>query len=90
MWMLGDISKPRRQPVFEKLFAAFIKGALLNSGRVFEANGWGACAILMPPGKKLDNPWTILQAGLAGIAWETGFTGLRVSVKGLSLVGHRD
>lgn len=33
----------------------------------------------MPPGKKIDNPFTIIQAGLPKLVWNSGVKGTKVS-----------
>ena len=39
-----------------------------------------ACAaVLMPPGKRVDNTWTLLPAGFVGCLWRLGWGGCKVS-----------
>ncbi|CAM6086999.1 unnamed protein product [Calypogeia fissa] len=40
-----------------------------------EGAQWKCCGVLMPPGKRVDNPWTLLPAGLVKMAWMVRFGG---------------
>jgi len=51
---------------------ALQKGAYLNDGVFQEVGDWSSCAVWMPPGKRVDNFWTLPQAGLVGISLKLG------------------
>lgn len=51
---------------------ALQKGAYLNDGIFQEVNDWSCCAVWMPPGKRVDNPLTLVQAGLVTISLKLG------------------
>jgi hypothetical protein len=42
---------------------------------------WKSVGVLMPPGKRVDNPWTLLQAGLLGATWKVGLRGAVVRIR---------
>jgi hypothetical protein len=42
------------------------------------ADGFGCCAVLLPPGARIDNPWTMLPAGLIPAIVTTGLRGFKV------------
>lgn len=56
-----------------------LKASALNDGSFQEANDWSCAAVWMPPGKRIDNPWTVFQAGLMGVLFKLGIRGCRVS-----------
>ncbi|KAI5925681.1 hypothetical protein F4810DRAFT_26595 [Camillea tinctor] len=66
-YFLGGLPEEKRQPYLPTLLTSFAKASMLNGGQILEAGDWGSCAILMPPGKKAENPCTILQAGLLSV-----------------------
>ena len=47
-----------------KLFSAFFTQAALNGVIFVEIANFGCCGVLIPPGKNIGNPWTLLSAGL--------------------------
>ena len=52
------------------------KAAALNGATFDEAHEWASCGVLVPPGKRVDNLWTLLPAGFAGMAWRVGERGV--------------
>lgn len=45
-----------------------------------EFGEWKCCGVLMPPGETVDNPWTLLPAGLLGMARRVRWGGCVVRV----------
>jgi hypothetical protein len=72
------MSPAQRSAYLPSYLSALLKAAALNSATFDEANDWASCGVLMPPGKRVDNPWTMLQAGLVGMAWKVGRGGCMV------------
>ena len=62
-------------------FQTLLKAAALNDAS-FDAIGpdgkYEACAVLMPPGKRVDNTWTLIPAGFFGCLWRLGWSGCKV------------
>lgn len=48
------------------------------NGAIFEEAGdWSSCSVIMPPGRHVDNIWTLLPAGLLKVLWKLGLKGCR-------------
>ena len=62
-------------------FQTLLKAAALNDAS-FDAIGrdskYEACAVLLPPGKRVDNTWTLIPAGFFGCLWRLGWDGCKV------------
>ena len=62
-------------------FQTLLKAAALNSAS-FDTIGpdgkYEACAVLLPPGKRVDNTWTLIPAGFLGCLWRLGWGGCKV------------
>ncbi|KAK3361611.1 hypothetical protein B0T24DRAFT_111586 [Lasiosphaeria ovina] len=63
-WLLQAHAADKQEPVLFRLLTAFLTACALNHGLFLEADGFGCCAVLMPPGRKADNPWTMIPAGV--------------------------
>jgi hypothetical protein len=57
----------------------------MNHGEFAEADDWKCCGVLMPPGSRVDNTWTLLPAGFIPMLWNIGVRGCQV---GLSFTGR--
>lgn len=77
-YFFHDVPKAKRQEHRRKLIGGFVRASTLNDGEVMEVAGWGACGILMPPGKKAENPLTLLQAGLIPMIMSVGVSRCKV------------
>ncbi|KAI0390832.1 hypothetical protein F5Y17DRAFT_443015 [Xylariaceae sp. FL0594] len=75
--MVGLATEEARLRCLRIFIRALIKGAVLNDGLIFEMAEWGCCAVLMPPGRKFDNPATALRAGLLGMVAAVGGRGVK-------------
>ena len=73
-------------------FQTLLKAATLNNAS-FDAIGpdgkYEACAVLMPPGKRVDNTWTLIPAGFLGCLWRLGWNGCKVCYVFLLLVSSK-
>jgi hypothetical protein len=77
-YMLSSMDKQDRLAYLPKYFNALLTAAAMNGGRFDEADGWKACGVLIPPGHRVDNPWTFLPAGFLSMLWKVGISGCRV------------
>jgi hypothetical protein len=62
-------------------FHTLLKAAALNDanfGAIERDGKYEACAVLMPPGKRVDNTWTLIPAGFFGCLWRLGWSGCKV------------
>ena len=75
--MLSDLPEDERLAYLPDFMHSLLKASALNNGAFQEANDWSCAAVWMPPGKKIDNPFTVIQAGLVGIAWKIGIRGCK-------------
>lgn len=50
----------------------------MNDALITEADGWKAASIVIPPGRDIDNVWTLVYSGFLCILWRIGFSGLKV------------
>lgn len=80
-YLLNNLGETRRHQYLFKLFRAFFTSATLNGGIIAELKDWACCAILMPPGKRVDNPMTFLQSGIIGVMWSAGIGATLVSLE---------
>lgn len=62
----------------QQYFDTLMKAAALNDAIFLEANDWSCISVWMPPGKRVDNPWTIFQAGFVGALLKLGIGGCKV------------
>jgi hypothetical protein len=84
--MLLGLSRKERLAYLPTYWETLIKAALLNQALITEADGWKAASVLIPPGRYLDNAWTLLSAGFLGVLWRIGFPGIKVRFVGLDYV----
>lgn len=76
-WSSDNLPPPQHEPrkanSLPQYFRALLTGAALNDATFSEINGFKSCLVVMPPGKRMDNPWTMVQAGLfqkmANVGW---------------------
>lgn len=80
-WLLSSLpSAAARQAYLPTYFHMLFKAAALNKAVFSEIDGWKCVSVLMPPGKRVDNTWTLIPAGLIGGLLKLGWDGIRVSV----------
>ena len=80
-YMLCDLPDDERLAYLPTYMHCLLKASALNDGIFQEANDWSCAAVWMPPGKRVDNTWTVLPAGLLGALWKLGIKGLKVSTQ---------
>ncbi|CAG7939015.1 unnamed protein product [Penicillium salamii] len=76
-YMLLDLSRKERLSYLPTYWETLIKSALLNDAIITEADGWKAASVLLPPGRYVDNAWTLVCAGFLGVLWRIGFPGFK-------------
>lgn len=84
-YMLLDMSKEERLTYLKTYWSTLVRSALMNDALITEADGWKAASVIIPPGKAIDNVWTLLYAGFLCVLWRIGFSGLKVGLSELSL-----
>lgn len=77
-YFFHDVPKEKRLEGRRKVMGGFAKASALNEGEIIEAADWGACGILLPPGRKAENPWTLIQAGLIQMVLSVGLSRCKV------------
>lgn len=77
-YMLLDMSREERLEYLPTYWSTLIRSALLNDALITEADGWKAASVVIPPGKYIDNAWTLLYAGLLCFLWRIGYSGFKV------------
>ena len=77
-FMLCDLSNAEKREYLPEYMHVLLKASMLNDAAFQEANDWSCCAVWMPPGKRVDNLWTVLPAGLIGVLFKLGISGCKV------------
>ena len=77
-FMLSSLPDNDRLAYLPAYISTLLKAAAINDAVFEEANDWACCAVWMPPGKQVDNPLTMLQAGILGVLWRIGVGGCKV------------
>ncbi|TGJ82674.1 hypothetical protein E0Z10_g6072 [Xylaria hypoxylon] len=77
-YFMGALSEEERKEFLPTFLTSLLKAGVLNKGIIIEVSSWGCCAIMLPPGKKADNPRTLFQAGLPGLVLRLKSTGIKV------------
>ncbi|KAF2502972.1 hypothetical protein BU16DRAFT_612550 [Lophium mytilinum] len=75
-YLLNVLPPSKQDPYRHTLFNAFYTGAALNGASFTEADEWRCVGVLLPPGKNVDNPLTLVQSGLFGVLWNLGIKGV--------------
>ena len=77
-YILCSMKPETRLAYLPKYFSALLTAAGMNKAIFDEADDWKCCGVLMPPKRRVDNPWTILQAGFIPMLWNVGVGGCQV------------
>jgi hypothetical protein len=77
-YMLLDMPKEERLAYLPTYWSILVKSALLNDALITEADGWKAGSVVIPPGRHVDNVWTLFYAGFLGVLWKMGASGFKV------------
>ncbi|KAF3392474.1 hypothetical protein F1880_008764 [Penicillium rolfsii] len=76
-YMLLDMPTEERLAYLPTYWSVLVKSALLNDALITEADGWKAASVVVPPGKHVENVWTLFYSGFLGVLWKIGISGLR-------------
>lgn len=74
-YVLGGLPEIQRHAYLEEYFTRIATAAALNAAIFEEAEDYSSCSIIVPPGKSVDNPWTLIPAGIFQVLWKLGFSG---------------
>jgi len=78
-YLLSSLPKERRLAYLPAFFNTLLKAVASNKAVFNEANNYESAAVLMPPGERVDNVWTMVSAGFVGCLWNLGLGGCKVS-----------
>lgn len=87
-FMLSDLEESERLKYLPSFIHSLLKASALNKGSFQEANDWSCAAVWMPPGEKIDNPWTLIPSGMIGILFKLGINGCRGSLLHFQSFSH--
>ena len=76
--MLSSMGHEARLAYLPKYFDSLLTAAAMNNAVFHEVGGWRGCGVLMPPGYRVDNIWTMLPAGFIPMLWKIGIGGCQV------------
>lgn len=71
-----NMSTPNRLAYYPTFFSTLLRASDMNNATILHEDNYTASCILFPPGKDPSNPWTMVPAGILGIAWNVGLRGL--------------
>ncbi|KFY81584.1 hypothetical protein V500_11290 [Pseudogymnoascus sp. VKM F-4518 (FW-2643)] len=73
-YVLNSLDPIARRAYLPTYFTALLTQATLNGAFVFEHSNWESCLTVLPPGKKFENPFTLLQSGLVAMLRKVGLS----------------
>jgi len=73
--MLCGLDTQQRHDYLYEYFTRLNTAAALNAAIFEEADNWASATVILPPGKRIDNPWTLVPAGFFQVLWKLGFAG---------------
>ncbi|GAB7326935.1 hypothetical protein MBLNU13_g10896t2 [Cladosporium sp. NU13] len=74
-YVLGALPESARHAYLEEYFTRITTAAALNAAEFSEAEAFSSVSIVIPPGKTVDNPRTLIPAGIFQVLWKLGFSG---------------
>jgi hypothetical protein len=89
-YMLCSMTPETRLAYLPKYFNALLTAAAMNQASFDEIDDWKACGVLMSPGHRVDNPFTIIQAGFLPMLWNIGVRGCQVILRILASLSSAD
>lgn len=87
-FLLNSMSHEQRLKYLPKYFSALVSAAALNHASIEEVDDWKSCGVLVPPGYKIDNPFTLLPAGFLSVLWTIGIGGCQACLRILPLLQY--
>lgn len=76
-FMTSSLSGEEHLAYLPTYMGSLLKAAMLNDAIFQEANDFSSCAIWVLPGRRVDNTFTLLPAGLIGCLFKVGIGGLK-------------
>ncbi|OBT85409.1 hypothetical protein VE02_04811, partial [Pseudogymnoascus sp. 03VT05] len=73
-YVLNTLDPVARRAYLPTYFTALLTQATLNGAYVLEHSDWESCLTVLPPGRKVENPFTLLQSGLVGVLRKVGLS----------------
>ena len=77
-YVLNSMTKEKRLAYLPAYFDVLLTVGAMNHGTFEEIDNWGSCAVMMPPGYRVDNPFTLMQSGFLPMLWNCGIGGCSV------------
>ena len=77
-YMLLEMPTEQRLAYLPTYWTILVRSALLNGAVITEADNWKAASVIVPPGKYIDNFWTLVSSGFLCVLWKMGFVGFKV------------
>lgn len=74
-YILNALPAPRRKIYLHEYFTRLLTAAALNAAIFSSTDEGSAYAVVIPPGYQVDNPWTMLRAGILSVLWNLGAKG---------------
>lgn len=74
-YLLNVLPVSKQLSYRRSLFDALLTAGGLNGAAFNKADGWQSCAVLMHPGRRVDNPFTLVQSGFFSVLWDLGLKG---------------
>jgi ribosomal protein S18 acetylase RimI-like enzyme len=72
---ITGLDTQQRHAYLREYFICLNTAAALNAAVFEEADDWASASVFLLPGKRVDNPWTILPAGFFQVLWKLGIAG---------------
>lgn len=76
-YFMGALSEEERRDFLPLFIKGLLKASTLNKGIVIEVSSWGCCAVMMPPGRKVDSTSAIIRGGLLPITLQLKPLGIK-------------
>ena len=72
---ITGLDTQQRHAYLYEYFTRLNTAAALNAATFEEADDWASASVYLPPGKRIDNPWTLIPAGFFQVLWKLGIAG---------------
>lgn len=76
-YIFCHMSEEEKNAILLWYFRGLLTAAVLNKGTFEFLDNDNCCGVLMPPGCKVDNPFTLISAGFLGMVWKIGLGATR-------------
>ncbi|KAK4541434.1 hypothetical protein LTR36_008035 [Oleoguttula mirabilis] len=71
-YMLSNLAPATRAAYLPTYFTSLLTAATLNAALFSHTRDYSSCLVLLPPNRRVDNPWTLLPAGILRMLWRLG------------------